>query len=62
MVMKVTFAAASSGRSYFEKFIQDLSLQDRAMILAVFEDIRNFGFDAKRARLSSETTQGDSNS
>ena len=45
--MKVTFAAAASGRSYFEKFIQDLSIPDRAVILAVFKDIQDYGFDAK---------------
>jgi len=45
--VKVTFAAAASGRSYFEKFIQGLSIQDRAVILAVFQDIQDHGFDAK---------------
>ena len=45
--MRVTFAAAASGRSYFEKFIQGLSVQDRAVILAVFQDIQDYGFDAK---------------
>ena len=47
MIVTVTFAAAASGRSYFEKFIRDLSLQDRAIILAVFQDIQDYGFDAK---------------
>ena len=46
-MMKVTFAAATSGRSYFEKFIQDLSTQDRAVILAVFQDIQGHGLGAK---------------
>ena len=45
--MKVTFAAAASGRSYFERFIQGLAIQDRAVILAVFKDIQDYGFDAK---------------
>jgi phage-related protein len=45
--VKVTFAAASSGRSYFEKFIQDLSTQDRVVILAVFQDIQGHGLEAK---------------
>lgn len=45
--MKLTFAAAASGRSYFERFIQDLSTQDRAVILAVFQDIQDYGFDAR---------------
>ena len=46
-MVRVTFASAASGRSYFEKFIQDLSVQDRAVILAVFEDIQKYGFGAK---------------
>ena len=45
--MKVTFAAAASGRSYFEKFLQKLSTQDRAVVLAVFQDIQLHGFNAK---------------
>ena len=45
--MKVTFVSAASGRSYFEKFLQSLSVQDRATILAVFEDIRDHGLSAK---------------
>lgn len=45
--MKVTFATATSGRSYFEKFLQDLSTQDRAVILAVFRDVQSHGLDAK---------------
>ncbi|OFW09817.1 MAG: hypothetical protein A3G20_03185 [Acidobacteria bacterium RIFCSPLOWO2_12_FULL_59_11] len=45
--MKVTFAAGASGRSYFEKFIEGLSVQDRAVVLAVFKDIQDHGFDAK---------------
>jgi len=45
--VKVTFAAAASGRSYFETFIRDLSIRDRAVILAVFRDIQDYGFDAK---------------
>jgi phage-related protein len=46
-LMNVTFSAASSGRSYFEKFLQDLSSHDRAIILAVFQDIQDFGLNAK---------------
>jgi hypothetical protein len=46
-MMKVTFASAASGRSYFEKFLQDLSVQDRAVILAVFQDIQGYGLEAK---------------
>lgn len=45
--MKVTFAAAASRRSYFEKFLEGLSVQDRAVILAVFQDIQDYGLDAK---------------
>ncbi len=47
MNMRVTFATTISGRSYFEKFIQDLSTQDRAVMLAVFQDIHLYGFGAK---------------
>ena len=45
--MKVTFAAAASGRSYFEKFLNDLQKQDKAIVLAVFKDIQDYGLDAK---------------
>ena len=46
-MIRVTFAAAASGRRYFEKFLQDLSTQDRATILAVFKDVQDNGLDAK---------------
>jgi len=46
-MVKVTFAAAASGRSYFDKFLQDLTKRDRAVILAVFKDIQDYGLDAK---------------
>ena len=46
-IVKITFAAATSGRSYFEKFIESLSVHDRAVILAVFQDIEDYGFDAR---------------
>jgi hypothetical protein len=45
--MKVTFAAAASGRSYFEKFLNDLQKRDKAIVLAVFKDIQDYGLDAK---------------
>lgn len=45
--MKVTFATGASGRSYFEKFIKELSNQDRAVILVVFQDIQSKGLGAK---------------
>jgi len=45
--VKVTFAAAASGRSYFEKFFQGLTTQDCAVVLAVFSDIQGRGLGAK---------------
>ncbi len=45
--MKVTFAVAASGRSYFDKFLRDLPKRDRAVILAVFKDIQDYGLEAK---------------
>ena len=45
--MKVTFASAASGRSYFEKFLRELSTSDRAVILAVFKDVQEYGLEAK---------------
>ena len=44
--MRVIFHSSSSGRSYIEGFLKGLSTQDRAAILAVFEDIKKFGFSA----------------
>jgi hypothetical protein len=48
-MMKITFAMAASGRSYFEKFMQALSTQDRAAILAVFKDIKIMGWERRDA-------------
>ena len=45
--MKVTFAAAASGGSYFDKFLQVLPKRDRAVILAVLKDIQDYGLEAK---------------
>jgi len=45
--VQVTFASPDSGRSYFERFLGGLSVADRAVILAVFEDIQDYGFAAK---------------
>jgi phage-related protein len=45
--MKVTFASSSNGKSYFEKFIADLTVIDRAIVLAVFKDISVWGLKAK---------------
>ena len=44
--MKIEFLASSSGRSYFEDFLKDLALIDKVSILAIFEEIRKFGFNA----------------
>jgi len=44
--MDVSFYLSSSGKSYFEKFIKELALQDRATILAVFHDISLRGMNA----------------
>ncbi len=46
-MVKVSFSAAASGRSYFEKFLEALAKPDRATILAVFQDIQLHGLDAK---------------
>ncbi|WP_413585934.1 type II toxin-antitoxin system RelE/ParE family toxin [Bdellovibrio sp. HCB274] len=46
-MIRITFATAISGRSYFEKFLHELSLQDRAVILSVFQDIQIHGLGAK---------------
>lgn len=45
--MNVTFAAAASGRSYLDRFLQGLPKRDRAVILAVFKDIQAYGLEAK---------------
>lgn len=41
--MRILFHTSSSGRSYIEKFLETLSNQDRATVLAVFADIREHG-------------------
>jgi phage-related protein len=46
-MFNVTFVIAKSGRSYFEKFIGSLPKSDRALILAVFQEISNKGLRAK---------------
>ncbi len=43
----MTSAAAASGRSYFEKFLNDLQKQGKAIVLAVFKDIQDYGLDAR---------------
>lgn len=45
-MLKIDFSCSSSGRSYFEDFISNLAKEDRASILAVFADIRDYGFRA----------------
>lgn len=40
------FHSSSSGRSYIEGFLKNLSTADRATILSVFADIRQFGHAA----------------
>lgn len=44
--MKIDFHKSRSERSYFEDFLDDLSRQDRAEILATFVDIERYGFNA----------------
>ena len=44
--MKITFYVSSSGRSYFERFLDEIPRQDKSQILAVFEDIKNYGLNA----------------
>ncbi|MBI3016677.1 MAG: type II toxin-antitoxin system RelE/ParE family toxin [Deltaproteobacteria bacterium] len=44
--MKITFHSSSSGRSYFENFLEDLNREDKAQILALFEDVKKYGFNA----------------
>ena len=44
--MRIVFHTSDSGRSYIEAFLRGLSHQDRATILAVFEDIRQYGLSA----------------
>ena len=39
--------SSSKSRSYFEKFLKELSTQDRAVVLAVFQDIQTHGLGAK---------------
>ena len=44
--MKIEFHRSTSGRSYFEDFLKKLPIRDKAAILAAFEDIQKYGFDA----------------
>lgn len=44
--MRITFHQSSSGRSYIERFLNDLHTEDRAVVIAVFSDIRENGLSA----------------
>ncbi|MCC7443077.1 MAG: type II toxin-antitoxin system RelE/ParE family toxin [Bdellovibrionales bacterium] len=44
--MRIEFHRSRSGRSYFEDFLDELPKADQSVILAVFEDIRQHGFNA----------------
>ncbi|MEN9723005.1 MAG: hypothetical protein RJB38_991 [Pseudomonadota bacterium] len=44
--MRIEFHRARTGKSYFEDFLGEVEVQDRAAILAVFADIRIHGFNA----------------
>jgi phage-related protein len=44
--VRIQFHRSRSGRSYIESFLQALNVQDRAAVLAVFEDIRLYGLSA----------------
>ena len=44
--MQVSFFSSNSGRCYVEVFIDDLSVIDRAAVLAVLKDIEIYGLSA----------------
>jgi len=44
--MQIIFHQSNSGRVYFEAFLAGISTQDRAVVLAIFEDIKENGFAA----------------
>lgn len=44
--MRIVFHKSSSNRAYIEDFLADLTVRDRATILAVFTDISVHGFNA----------------
>jgi len=44
--VRIEFHQSRSGRSYFEDFLKGLPKQDRAAILAIFQDIQLHGFNA----------------
>ena len=45
-LIKIEFHCSASGRSYFEEFLKGLDKHNKAQILAVFEDIKKYGFKA----------------
>ena len=45
-MMRISFHRSSSGKSYIEGFLNKLSVEDRSAILAVFQDIRDYGLSA----------------
>ena len=44
--MRIIFLGSRSGRSYIDDYLSRMSLEDRATILAVFEDVQQHGFSA----------------
>lgn len=46
MSVKLIFIQSASGRSYVEDYLNKLNDDERATILAVFEDIEKYGFSA----------------
>ncbi len=44
--MKVAFFSSNSGRCYVEDFIDDLSVSDKAAVIAVLKDIETYGLSA----------------
>ena len=45
--MRVFFHQSQSGRSYIESFLGELTPADRAIVLAIFSDIQDYGLGAK---------------
>ena len=44
--LKIQFICSSSGRSYFQEFLNQIPKSDRAQLLAFFKDIHLHGFKA----------------
>lgn len=45
-IVRILFHTSSSGRSYIEGFLNELTIEARATVLAVFNEIRNYGLSA----------------